>query len=145
MWLLMSIWLTLLPFLCISRGLCCLVCSPSSFLNHISTIIVRLNVTLIHILVFKGALWLKNDSLMVCTSNQSYKHTSNCFTLIIICFYPFMSTLITATFKKAIVTQYDNWTCACLRRQIDQTKSINLGLYFPFNNLNFGTGLIVFD
>ena len=49
MWLLMSIWLTLLPLLCINRGLCCLVCSPSSFLNHLSTIIVQLNVTLIHI------------------------------------------------------------------------------------------------
>ena len=82
---------------------------------------------------------------MVCTTNQSYKHTSNCVTLINICFYPFMSTLIPATFKKTIVTQYDNWTCACLRRQIDQIKLINLGLYYPFNNLNFGTGLIVFD
>ena len=49
MWLLMSIWITLLPLLCISRGLCRLVCCTSSFLNHLSTIIVQLNVTLIHI------------------------------------------------------------------------------------------------
>ena len=47
MWFLMSIWITLLPFLCINSGLCCLVCSPSSFLINLSTIIVQLNMTLI--------------------------------------------------------------------------------------------------
>ena len=51
MWLLMSIWITLLPLLCVSRGLCCLVCCPSSFLNHLSTIIVWLNMPLIHIVI----------------------------------------------------------------------------------------------
>ncbi len=29
--------------------------------------------------------------------------------------------------------------------KLDQTKLINLDLYNPFNTLNFGTGLIVFD
>ena len=56
-----------------------------------------------------------------------------------------MSTLITATFKKTIVTQYDNWTCACLRRQIGPNQMINLDMFNPFNTLDFGTGLIVFD
>ncbi len=29
--------------------------------------------------------------------------------------------------------------------KLDQTKLINLAMYNPFNTLNFGTGLIVFD
>ena len=29
--------------------------------------------------------------------------------------------------------------------KLDQTKLINLDMYNPFNTLNFGTGLIVFD
>jgi hypothetical protein len=29
--------------------------------------------------------------------------------------------------------------------KLDQTKLINLGMYYPFNTLNFGRGLIVFD
>ncbi len=29
--------------------------------------------------------------------------------------------------------------------KLDQTKLINLAMYNPFNILNFGTGLIVFD
>ena len=37
-----------------------------------------------------------------------------------------MPTLITATFNRNIVTQYDSWTCACLRRKLDQTKLTHL-------------------
>ena len=81
----------------------------------------------------------RNDSLMVCTINQSYKHTNKCFTLINICFYPFMSTLITASLKKTIVTQYENRTCACLRRQTRPNQINNLAMYYPFNTLNFST------
>ncbi len=29
--------------------------------------------------------------------------------------------------------------------KLEQTKLIYLGMYYPFNTLNFGTGLIVFD
>ena len=82
---------------------------------------------------------------MVCTINQSYKHTNKWFTLIHIRLYAFMSTLITASLKKTIVTQYENRTCACLRRQIRPNHINNLAMYYPFNTLNFGTGLIVFD
>ncbi len=71
---------------------------------------------------------------MVCTSNQSYKHTSNCVTLINICFYPFMSTLITATLKKKTLSHSMKiGPVLASEDELDQTKLINLDMYNPFN------------
>jgi hypothetical protein len=58
-----------------------------------------------------------------------------------------MSTLITASLKKPLShsMRIGPVLASCLRRQIRPNHINNLAMYYPFNTLNFGTGLIVFE